>query len=366
MRLTIASLAGLVLLASSTLAQDSHSEDNYRRLFDEGLTALRANDVDVAVHRFRSAHHLRPFRSEPPYNLACCYARLGHITEAIRFIDRALRNGYRNEDHLAADADLDAIRSDPRFHELVGRFFGRVAQERAGERKPAKTSKQQLGDGLEALAEGKLGDAKRLLKSSARLSPKDPEPCLAMARLCTQEGDVVQVVRWLEKAIDRGFSEPQTLIEDSVFAKVRRDPLFVGLLKRHFAAPLTTLTGIPFQLRPLRGKVVVVYIWRSWLDPQPHLDHLSELLTNYGRERMAVVLISAESPSVQKQTLKALEKTMLATQQRTPLLPAPLPTVLETVPSVLIVDANGKLVHTLAGVGSQLNLGVLLEPMLAH
>ena len=66
---------------------------------------------------------LRPQDPLAHYNLACSYALLGKITEALTSIQRALQSGYRDLPHMVQDSDLENLRKDPRLRELLLRFF---------------------------------------------------------------------------------------------------------------------------------------------------------------------------------------------------------------------------------------------------
>ena len=67
---------------------------------------------------------LRLSRIEPDnklirYNLACSYALTGEKDKAINCLSKAVELGYRDVEHLRQDHDLDAIKSDPRYQNLV-------------------------------------------------------------------------------------------------------------------------------------------------------------------------------------------------------------------------------------------------------
>jgi len=59
-------------------------------------------------------------RAALTYNLACCEARLGETEAAIQHLGEALEMRASLADLAREDSDLDAIREDPRFDELVG------------------------------------------------------------------------------------------------------------------------------------------------------------------------------------------------------------------------------------------------------
>ena len=56
------------------------------------------------------------------YNLACSHSLLGDLDSALEALEKAMRLGYQNMEHLKKDADLDNLRSDRRFVELLKTF----------------------------------------------------------------------------------------------------------------------------------------------------------------------------------------------------------------------------------------------------
>ena len=54
------------------------------------------------------------------YNLACCEARLGETEDAIEHLRKSIELRPGLADNAREDDDLESLRSDPRFAELVG------------------------------------------------------------------------------------------------------------------------------------------------------------------------------------------------------------------------------------------------------
>jgi tetratricopeptide (TPR) repeat protein len=54
------------------------------------------------------------------YNLACCHARLGQPEAGLKMLEKSLRNGFRDLDKIAGDADLEAIRQFKEYQQLTG------------------------------------------------------------------------------------------------------------------------------------------------------------------------------------------------------------------------------------------------------
>lgn len=68
---------------------------------------------------------LRPGDALAHYNLACSYALLRRPDHAIKTLRRAVELGYRDFRYMREDRDLDAIRHDPRFRQLLREFENR-------------------------------------------------------------------------------------------------------------------------------------------------------------------------------------------------------------------------------------------------
>ena len=62
---------------------------------------------------------LKPDSGIVHYNLACSYALMGMKDEALATLRHAVALGYSDRDHLCNDKDLESLRDDPRYHELI-------------------------------------------------------------------------------------------------------------------------------------------------------------------------------------------------------------------------------------------------------
>src|SRR6185436_15642446 len=53
------------------------------------------------------------------YNIACSMARDSNVKDAFEWLKRAIAAGFKNKDLMASDPDLESLRSDPKFGELL-------------------------------------------------------------------------------------------------------------------------------------------------------------------------------------------------------------------------------------------------------
>jgi tetratricopeptide (TPR) repeat protein len=65
---------------------------------------------------------LRPNDPLAHYNLACSYALLKRTEPALKILRRAVELGYRDFRYMREDHDLDGIRQDPRFRQLLREY----------------------------------------------------------------------------------------------------------------------------------------------------------------------------------------------------------------------------------------------------
>jgi len=68
---------------------------------------------------------LRPNDPLGYYNLACSLALLKRPDQALKTLRRAVELGYRDFRYMRDDDDLESIRQDPRFRQLLREFENR-------------------------------------------------------------------------------------------------------------------------------------------------------------------------------------------------------------------------------------------------
>jgi tetratricopeptide (TPR) repeat protein len=68
---------------------------------------------------------LRPNDALAHYNLACSFALLKRPDQAIKTLRRAIELGYHDFRYMREDHDLDSLRHDPRFRQMMREFENR-------------------------------------------------------------------------------------------------------------------------------------------------------------------------------------------------------------------------------------------------
>lgn len=81
--------------------------------YEEGM------DIDKRLIRLRPSDYLAH------YNLACSYALLKQPDLALKTLRQAVELGYRDFRYMKQDRDLESVRRDPRFKQLLREFENR-------------------------------------------------------------------------------------------------------------------------------------------------------------------------------------------------------------------------------------------------
>jgi tetratricopeptide (TPR) repeat protein len=74
------------------------------------------------LHIDKRLIQLRPSDPLVHYNLACSFALLKRTDSALKTLRRAIELGYRDFRYMREDRDLDGVRHDPRFRQLLREY----------------------------------------------------------------------------------------------------------------------------------------------------------------------------------------------------------------------------------------------------
>jgi mannose-6-phosphate isomerase-like protein (cupin superfamily) len=86
--------------------------------FAVAYTAQRAGDMEACRRIMAEEMERRPDSWALPYNMACLEALAGNADEAFALLER-IPPAPELREYLESDSDLDNIRDDPRFQELL-------------------------------------------------------------------------------------------------------------------------------------------------------------------------------------------------------------------------------------------------------
>jgi hypothetical protein len=80
----------------------------------------QAGEYAEAADRARATVEAHPEYPVPIYNLACCEALAGRTSDALGHLRQAIERSERMREFAKQDSDLDSLRGEPVYQELVG------------------------------------------------------------------------------------------------------------------------------------------------------------------------------------------------------------------------------------------------------
>jgi serine/threonine protein kinase/Flp pilus assembly protein TadD len=113
--------ATLEAVESAKKRLSTHPDET--RAWTFGASALaELGEPDKAAEWIGRALAIDPDEPVIQYNAACTYAGLGKVDEALRCLETATGFGFVSKEWMENDSDLDPLREDPRFQELLSRI----------------------------------------------------------------------------------------------------------------------------------------------------------------------------------------------------------------------------------------------------
>ena len=87
-----------------------------------GVTYYARSDYEEALNWYKKSLEVDPNFGDGYYNMACIYSLMKKNEMGLRYLEIALLNGYKEGDALANDTDLNNLREDPRFQEIIAKL----------------------------------------------------------------------------------------------------------------------------------------------------------------------------------------------------------------------------------------------------
>jgi tetratricopeptide (TPR) repeat protein len=87
-----------------------------------GLCFQRLGLYQRALRSYEEGLRLNPGASEIHYGLGCTYSLMNEPGRALPHLEHAVRQNYVDRAYIEKDGDLDNIRNEPRFKEMVSRL----------------------------------------------------------------------------------------------------------------------------------------------------------------------------------------------------------------------------------------------------
>jgi len=222
-----------------------------------GVALKKQGHLDMAVSHYKKALQLEPQYGEAHFNLGLAMASAGKIDRAAVHFEEALRIKpddikllhQREKTRALLMAVNDEIKtvntliasnpSAPELHLKLGDLLKKKG-DMQGAVVSYRTALVYDGAFVPAIkklgfiyaSEGEFERAILAFKEIARLEPEKDEACYWLAGLYAVQKQTIQAIEWLEKAVDRGYSDWERVKNDPKFRNLRGTPYYKKMTKQ--------------------------------------------------------------------------------------------------------------------------------------
>lgn len=246
--MSVALLGGVVGAAAQDAAEIGKLQNELRENY-------QAAKYKEAMEAAKKLHELLPNDADTIYNIACLHCLMGEKDEAYASLEKAIKAGYRDADHMMQDKDFRTIRGEDRFREIVADLRsenGDEADEPAKrEEKPKEKPKadddnmsaqqrqmkigELTGELIQAAQRKDYDKALELAEKAEKLAQKDinaPTKALTAYNVACMNSLMKNkdaAIEAFERAAKTGgFNEDlvQQMKQDSDLDYIRKDPRF--------------------------------------------------------------------------------------------------------------------------------------------
>jgi len=222
-----------------------------------GVALKRQGLMEKAVFHYQKALLLKPDYSEAQFNLGLALVHIGeiekatfHFEEALKIKPTDLQIKYHLEKTLkkleAINSEIDAMKklaasekANPGYQTQLGDLFKKKGDSRSAAEhyRMALVQDDQYIPALKKLGfihagEGQFDDALTLFFRISQLETTNAEACYWIAGIYAIQKQTEKSVMWLERAVERGYSEWAQIKRDPKFRNIRHTEYFKKLIKR--------------------------------------------------------------------------------------------------------------------------------------
>ena len=228
-------------------------EDEDRSMFDVAFDFHLEGKFDEALEAYKEAIQLDVKPAISTYNMGCIFAESGEADKAFAALNEAVTLGFRDMDQYEFDEDLESLRDDSRYEELLERIEGMLEVREVIQRGIQKAGSEDYSEAVELLKEAlkiapenelanfyygyalhMSGDIEGALPYHERSAATDRYRGLGnynMACVYSLQGKTKKALEHLEKAIEAGFQDFGHMSEDPDMDNIRDEDRYKKMIE---------------------------------------------------------------------------------------------------------------------------------------
>ncbi|HEV7241908.1 MAG TPA: M56 family metallopeptidase [Thermoanaerobaculia bacterium] len=219
------------------------SKRNADDWFDVGMDLLRLRKLDDSIDAFQKAIDAGEKVGAATYNIACAYSLKGDARNGMTWLDKAVENGFSDEDKFENDPDIAFLRTQSGFDRLkekaedlemrgccdgpVSFLFDNwkdaVQHHRAMVKKHPSSGRAWFNLGFTALQARDYATGKDAFQHALALNYRVGTSSYNMACAFALQGDRDSAFEWLQRAESEGFEVADHARHDDDLDSLHRD-----------------------------------------------------------------------------------------------------------------------------------------------
>ncbi len=157
------------------------------RLFEAGNELASLGKIDEALEAFRQVTASTRYAAKAHYNIGCLMALRDQPDEAFAALDKAVDQGFVSVSHFRSDQDLQSLRKDARFAQLVARL------------KTKQRAEELLCEAIEHAEQQRFADAEALHREALELDPNNERAIANLAFAIHMQGRMDEAIGWHQR-----------------------------------------------------------------------------------------------------------------------------------------------------------------------
>ncbi len=159
--------------------QESREVETAQRVFQKGYDLHMSGKIDEAIEAHQEAAQYESTRILATYNLGCAWSLKGKKDKAFKALNQAIDFGMDDLDQFEGDSDLDSLRDDERYQELISRIKA-LSEENELSAESGEKLTRLISRGRSMFYEEKFDNAEKLFESVLALDPENVEAVYMM------------------------------------------------------------------------------------------------------------------------------------------------------------------------------------------
>ncbi|MGZ5441719.1 MAG: TPR end-of-group domain-containing protein [Thermoanaerobaculia bacterium] len=226
------------------LKREEVRKDSGDDWFDAGVDLLRLRKLDESIEAFEASIAAGEKIGSSMYNVACAYSLKGDPRNGMAWLDKAVENGYSDDDKFAHDPDIAFLRTQPGFDRIqemakdlemrgccdgpASYFFDNwrksVEHHQAMVRKHPSSGRAWFNLGYTSLQARDYPTAMNAFRRALERNYRVGTSAYNMACAHALQGDRDAAFEWLRKSEESGFDVADHARHDDDLDALHRDP----------------------------------------------------------------------------------------------------------------------------------------------